>query len=246
MMPTDRDSFKLWCLRRLGFPVVQINADRDQIEDRIDEALDYWRQFNFDAVQTYYLQHQITQQDIDNGYIDVSSNEIQGITRIFPINSDLFSTNMFSFNYQFALNDLPALTGGTMQYYEGVMEYLKTIEMMIMGEKPIRFSRHTGRLYFEMTDPLIKVGSYIVAECFQFLDETQYPSIWSDRMLLRYATALIKLQWANNSKKYNGIQLPGGITVNGQQMYDEATQELDNLQKEFEDTYQEPPMMMIA
>jgi len=246
MLPTDRDSAKLWCLRRLGFPAIQINVDKDQVEDRIDEALDFWHQFNFDAVQTYYLKHQITQDDIDNGYIDVSGNDLQGIIRIFPINSDLFSTNMFSYNYQFALNDLPALTGGAMQYYEGVMEYLKTIEMMIMGEKPIRFNRHTDRLYFEMTDPLIKVGEYIIAECYQFLDGTTYPSIWSDRMLLRYMTALIKLQWANNISKYNGIQLPGGITLNGQQLKEEATQEIEALEREFQNTYQEPPRMMIA
>jgi len=244
-VPQTREEFSDHCMRRLGWPVIEINIDQDQIDDRVDEALDFYRQFNFDATETTYYKHVVTQDDINNGWIPIDESII-GIVRIFPINTQLFSNNMFSYNYQFALNDLPSLTGGQMSNYVITMQYLATIEKLLVGEKPVRFNKLTGKLYIDMkwgTD--VVVGQYIIAEATQILDETDYPSIWSDRMLQKYATALIKKQWGSNAKKYSGVQLPGGITVNGQQIFDEAVAEIEDIEEEMKTTWQLPPSMLI-
>src|SRR5210317_516986 len=105
-LPINRLEFKQWCLRKLGAPVIEINVDDDQVEDRIDEAIAYWNDYHFDGTQRVFLKHQVTQEDKDNGYIPVPDNII-GIVNIFPITSSFFSSSgMFSAQYQFALNNL--------------------------------------------------------------------------------------------------------------------------------------------
>lgn len=243
-IPANREQFKDWCLRDLGHPVIEINVDDDQVEDRIDEAFQYFRDFHFDAVERWYLPHKVIQQDIDNKYITVPDNII-GITRIFSIGSSTVR-NMFDLQYQIRLNDLTMLTTGSIVYFTQMQQHLRLLDMTFNGEQPVRFNRHTNKVYIDMSWDKVSVDNYIVLEGFVILDPDTYTKVWSDRMLKKYATALIKKQWGNNMKKFSGMQLPGGITMNGQQIFEEAVAEIDKLEQLIRDTYEEPPQFLIG
>jgi hypothetical protein len=247
MAPKNRDDFKEYCLRKLGHPVIRINVDDDQVEDRIDEALDFWRQFHYDAVQRTYLKHQITGGDKANGYITISDS-VRGISRIFSPSGMWSSTgNIFNLNYQLRLNDLWDLSSSSYSYYGITMMHLRSLDMMFVGEAPIRFNRHTDRLYIDIdwTGKMLE-GDYLIAEADVHVDPDTYPDVWTDKMLSRYATALIKQQWATNLKKYGGVQLPGGVVLNGPEMYAEATTEVKELEEEMRLTYEQPPQFLVG
>jgi len=237
--PTTREQFKDNCLRRLGWPVIDINIDDDQVEDRIDEALSHFQQFHTDGTAKTYLKHQITQEDKDNQYI-VISEDIIGIKNIWPFSGGSNQTmNMFDLRYQLRLNDLYDLRSAQFTNYVMTMQQLRMIEMLFTGEIPIRFNQHTNRLYidWDWSNDAV-VGQWIVCESYVIVDPETYTDVWSDWWLQNYATALIKRQWGNNMKKFEGVKLPGGITMNGQQIFNEAIQELAELENTLRDTYE--------
>ena len=245
-LPASRDQMKDWCLRQLGFPVIEINVDDDQVEDRIDEAFAYFQQFHFDGVERWYLKHQVTSQDIQNEYIPIPDSII-GISRIFPIGSTNASVNMFDLRYQLRLHELYDFTSTSYVNYALTMQHIRTLDMLFSGETPIRFNRHTNKLYIDQNWLSgIDAGEWIVIEGHIILDPKVYTKVYGDRMLLKYATALIKRQWGNNMKKFAGMQLPGGITMNGQAVYDEAVQEIKELEDLIRDTYEEPPLFLVG
>lgn len=243
-LPTNRDELIQYCLRELGAPVLEINVDDDQIEDRVDEALDMYRDFHSDATERIYLIHEITATDVANQWIPISP-DITQVVKLYPVNSSfLFSSNMFSFKYQFALSDFHTLhnfSSGTFSYYEQMRQYLSMLDMKLNGTPQVTFSRRGNKLYIwgDFEDGDIVEGDYIVAEVVQYLPESN-TNIWSDRFLLRYTTQLIKRQWGQNMKKFDGMQLPGGVTINGQQLYDEATESLRELKEEMRLEFEEP------
>ena len=237
---------KDWCLRQLGFPVLDINVDDDQVEDRIDEAFSYFQQFHFDGVERWYLKHQVTSTDITNEYIPIPDSII-GVSRIFPIGSTNASINMFDLRYQLRLHELYDFTSTSYVNYALTMQHIRTLDMLFSGETPIRFNRHTNKLYIDQNWLSgIDAGEWIVIEGHIILDPDTYTKVYGDRMLLKYATALIKRQWGNNMKKFDKMQLPGGITMNGQQIYDEAVQEIKELEDLIRDTYEEPPQFLVG
>ncbi len=245
-IPSSRDQFKDWCLRQLGFPVIEINVDDDQVEDRIDEAFQYFQQFHFDGVERWYISQEITQSDKDNKYIPIPDTII-GINRIFPIGSTNASVNMFDLRYQLRLHELYDFTSTSYVNYALTMQHIRTLDMLFSGETPIRFNRHTNKLYIDqdwMND--VDVGEFVVIEGFIIVDPTTYTKVYNDMMLKRLATAYIKRQWGNNMKKFGGMQLPGGITMNGQQIYEEAVQEIKDLEDQIRNTYEEPPQFLIG
>jgi len=244
---TTREEFKQACLRKLGHPVIQINVDDDQVEDRIDEALDFWRQFHYDAVQRTYLKHQITGLDKTNQYITISE-DVRGISRIFTPSGMWSSTgNIFNLNYQLRLNDLWDLSSSSYSYYGITMMHLRALDMMFVGEAPIRFNRHSDRLYIDIDwDTKMLEGYYLIAEAVVHLDPETYTDIWKDTTLLRYTTALIKQQWASNLKKFGGIQLPGGVILNGPEMYMEAAAEIKDLEQEIRSVWEMPPQFLVG
>lgn len=242
--PSTREQFKDWCLRELGWPVININVDDDQVEDRIDEAFQYFRDFHYDGVERWYLPHQITQTDIDNKYISIPDNII-GITRIFSISSATVR-NMFDLQYQMRLNDLTLLTTGSIVYFHQMQQHLRLLDMTFNGEQPVRFNRTTGKVYIDMSWDKVTVGQYIVMEGFIIIDPDVYAKLYNDRMLKKLATAYIKRQWSVNLKKYGGMQLPGGVTLNGKEMYDEAMVEIKELEELIRNTFEEPPLFMVG
>jgi hypothetical protein len=244
---TDRAAFKNYCLKRLGFPVIDINVDDDQIEDRIDDALQYWHDYHFDGLQKVYYIKKIDQTDINNRYLDLTQAqdranntlEITGVTRIFPIQDSQSSINMFDLRYQLRLNELYDFTSASYINYTLTQQHLRSLELMFTGEVPIRFNRHMQRLMIDWAwgQSQAPVGTTVVAECYALLDPNTYGQVWNDRWLKEYATALIKKQWGSNLKKFGGIQLPGGVVLNGDKIYDEAEEEKKTLEADMEKNY---------
>jgi len=245
-LPASREQMKDWCLRDLGFPVIDINVDDDQVDDRVEEAFSYFQQFHFDGVERWYLKHQITQTDIANEYISIPDSII-GVNRIFPIGSTNASVNMFDLRYQLRLHELYDFTSTSYVNYVLTQQHIRTLDMLFSGETPIRFNRHTGKLYIDQNwISGVQAGEWIIIESFIIIDPNTYTKVYGDRMLLKYATALIKKQWGNNMKKFGGMQLPGGITMNGQAIFDEAVQEIKDLEALIRDTYEEPPQFLVG
>lgn len=247
---TNREEFTQYCLRRLGFPVIELNLDEDQINDRVDDALQYWQDYHFDGTQKIYYIKKINQDDINQKFIDLSdvkdsSNnqlEIIGVTRIFPVTDSQANVNMFDLRYQLRLNELYDFTSASYVNYTLTQQHLRSLELMFSGEVPIRFQRHMQKLFIDWGWGASEapVGTTVIAECYSNIDPEYYTKVWNDMWLKKYTTALIKRTWGNNLKKFSGLQLPGGVTLNGNQIYDEAVIEIEKLEEEMENKYSLP------
>lgn len=243
--PTSRTEFKEWCLRKLGKPVIEINVDDDQVEDRIDEALSYYWDYHADGSQKEYVAYQIQQSDIDNGYVSVAENII-GITGIFDTGTSLSGdSGIFSYKYQFSLNEAHRLGISGLSHYYMNMEYLSLMQEILAGSKLIRYNRHINRLYIDTMDD-IDVGNYIVADCYSIVDPDTYTDVWKDRWLQNYATEKIRHQWGTNLTKFEGMTLPGGVTFNGQQIKQDAQEEIVRLETDMVFNYSMPVMDMLG
>lgn len=185
--------------------------------------------------------------DIDNGYIDLDDSII-GVVRICPFSATNTGLDyMFDLRYQLRLNDLFDLLSTSIIYYQQVKAHLDMIDMLLIGEKSFRFQRHQNRLFIDMRwGSDVRLGEHIMVECYKILDPNRWTDVYNDRFLKRYATALIKQQWGNNLKKFEGIQMPGGVTLNGQKIFDEAVAEIEDLEVEMRDSYIEPPRFSLG
>ena len=248
-VPASRQDLIDYCKRKLGDPVLEINVDEDQIEDRIDEALQYWQEYHFDATVRTFFKHQVTQTDINNEFIPIPTN-ILFVNKMFPISSAFGSSaNFFDIKYQMMLNDIADLQNfaGDLAYYEQMQQYLSLLDMKLNGLPQIQWSRHEDRLYVhgDFQDGDINVGEYIVLDVYQLVDTTN-TSVWNDWWLKEYSTQLIKQQWGTNLIKFEGVQLPGGVTFNGRQMYDDATAEIERLKERIHEDFSFPPPLMVG
>jgi hypothetical protein len=244
-VPQSRADFIEYCLRKLGKPVIEINVDDDQVNDRVDEAIRWWWDYHFDGADKTYYKYRVTQNDIINRYVTMPDNII-GAVNIFPIGQALNTNNMFNIRYQIALNDLYTLTSVSMVPYYMALQHVQFLEQMLVGQQPLRYNRHMNQVFIDMDWTIVNVGDYLIIEAYQVVDPDTYTRAWGDRWLARYAEALIKQQWGTNIKKYQGMQLPGGMTFNGQQIYDEATQERRELEQEMITNYTIPVSDMIG
>ena len=244
---TSRDELKDYCLRRLGAPVIEINVDDDQLEERIDDALQFYIDYHFDASMLTYWKHEITQQDIDQKYFNIDPG-IFGITRIFPLNDTITKNNMFDLRYQLRLHELYDFTSTSYTNFNITMMHLRNLELMFTGEIPIRFQRHMHRLYVDWAwgARQAPLGSTVVAEGYQAIDPETFTSVYNDRWLKEYTTALFRRQWGENMRKFSNISLPGGILLNGDTIYNEAVQEIQKLEAEMMDKYSLPVDMMMG
>jgi hypothetical protein len=243
-LPNSRDTFKRYCLRKLGAPVINIDVDDDQVDDRVDEALVYFMDCHFEGADKMYYKHQISQSDIDNRYIQMPDNII-GVVNIFDIGQSLNTNNLFNVRYQIALNDLYTMTSVSMVPYYMAMQHIQFLEMMLVGKQPLRYTRSRNILYIDMDWKIIGVGDYVIVEAYQVVDPDIYTRAWSDRWLMRYGTCLIKQQWGDNLKKFT-MPLAGGVMFNGQKIYDEAVIERTELEKEMISTWGLPSCDMIG
>ncbi len=235
-LPTTREEFKTYILRELGAPVLKINVSDDQVDDRIDEAIAYYWQYHFDGVEKMYYKHLITANTITDGYITMPENII-GAVRVFSVGSSVISSSgMFNLNYQIALNDLWAFQNNMMLPLYLVQTQMQFMQQMLSGQPNIRYNRHRNQLHVDIDWSEVQAGQYFIVECYQVVDPEDWPDVWSDLWLLRYAAALVRKQWGTNISKYDGIQLLGGVTMNGRQMLDDANGEIDDLLAKIQDT----------
>jgi len=244
--PTTKDEFKEYCLRKLGKPVIEINVDDDQLDDRIDECLKYFADYHFDGSDKVYYKHQVTEQDRTNKYITLPEN-IMGAVRVFPIADPIVrSDDLFNIRYQIALNDLYTLTSVSMVPYYMTMEHLSLISELLVGQQPIRFSRHKNRAYIDMDWGKINNGEFLVIEAYEVIDPAEWSQVWGDRWLQHYATAKIKYQLGSNLTKFTGMSFPGGVQFNGERILEDAQQEITRLETEMIATYSLPVSDMIG
>ena len=268
--PNSRANLKEYCLRTLGKPVIEINVDDDQVDDRIDEALQYFAQYHYDGVERMYLKHQITQAEIDRaatnttttatdkadntitaswlegkGFIPVPDS-VLSVIKVFDF-TDKANLNLFDVRYQLRLNDLYDFSSTSIINYDVVLRHLDFLDHILVGEKPLRYNQHDNRLYIDMdwTNDLA-TDEYIVIECYRKLDPESFTDVYNDLYLKRYVTALFKKQWGANLSKFGGVAMVGGVTLNGQQIYSEALQEVDKLEQEIRSTYELNPAIMIG
>jgi len=241
-IPSTRQELIDYCLRSLGEPVIEVNVDPDQLNDRIEEALQFYQEYNYEATKRVFYVHTITQDDIDNMYLPLS-DQILFVERILPLSSENSSVNMFDVNYQLHLNDVYHLGNlGNLAYYEQVQQNLAMYDMKIGSglTEFSQFERHENRLYLQIDKEDLIVGSVIVVKAHSIIDPDSFPKVYNDMYLKKYSTALIKRQWAINIKKFDGMTLPGGVTINGQQMFDEANEEIQRIEEEMRLSHELP------
>ena len=251
-IPTSRQELKDYALRRLGFPVIEINADDDQLEDRIDDAFRVFQEFHYNGTEFTHLAYQVTEADKQNQYIKVPDSII-GVTRLMPL-SQLKATstssagfNIFDINYQLRLNDFYNLTSSSYTYYVIAREHLAMLDMVITGEVPIKFNHSTHKIHCDMNwANKVDAGSYIVFEAWRIVDPNVYKSSLNEPWLKDYVTALFKKQWGMNITKYKDYVLPGGITVNGERILSDAETEIEKLEAKLRDTYEMPPVFLVG
>jgi len=265
--PATRETLKQYALRALGKPVIEINVDDDQLEDRLDEALQYFAQYHYDGIQRAYLKYQYTQADKDrmttdstesitknsvtttwkegNNFIVVPESVIS-VINIFPF-SNKSNMNLFDVRYQLRLNDLYDFSSTSMINYDIVLRHLDFLDHILVGEKPLRFNQHDNRLYVDMdwTNDLA-VGEFMVIEAYRKMDPETHTDVYNDIFLKRYVTSLFKKQWGANLSKFDGVAMIGGVTLNGRQIYSEALQDIEKLETEIRSTFELNPAMMIG
>jgi hypothetical protein len=246
MAITTRQQFKEYILRRLGAPVIDINVDDEQVEDRIDDALLKFRDYHFDGMQHAYLPYQVTQSDINNQYITLPEDFV-GVTRVFDINDSYSAMNLFNIRYQLHLNELFNISSVSVTPYVVAMRHIEFLEEVFVGKKPIRYNRNTDKLYIDMNwNDDVRAGQYIIIDGYREVNPTENPDVWNEPWLRKYTTALVKLQWGENLKKFEGMNLPGGVTFNGQKIWEEANEEINKLEDEVIMDYSLPVTDMIG
>ena len=268
-IPTSKSTFKEYCLRNLGKGAIDINVTDDQADDRIDEALQYFAQYHYDGIERMYLKYKITATDIarwktnatttatdtvdtsitssfeeGKNFIPIPSSVVS-ILNIFPFD-DSSTNNMFDIRYQLRLNDLYDFSSTSIIQYEMTMQQLDLLSHLLVGEVPIRFNQHQNRLYLDMDVEDVTEDEYLIIECYRKLDPNTYTDIYDDIYLKRYATALIKRQWGANLSKFSGVAMLGGVTMNGETIYSQATEEIDKLEEQIQLAFETPVNYMIG
>jgi len=321
-LPTTKDEFKAYIRRDLGEPVICLNLDDDQIEDKVCYSLSYYAEFHYDATEKTYFKHEITANSFPtaiysltlvsggSGYsngqllvftastgqgaagtvitdgsgtittLDLTDNggayalaptvtvagggtgaditatlggfiqlpdSVIGVVRIFDLTNAITNiSNMFSIQYQIALNEIWSLSSYSMVPYYTTIQHLNLIQQLLVGQQPIRYQRHRNRVHVDMAWERVEAGQFIIVEAYQVIDPVEFPDVWKDRWLLRYATAQVKRQWGSNLKKYQGVPLAGGLTFSGQTIYNEAVDEIAALEREMIDSYSIPNEIMTG
>ena len=249
--PQSRNQLIDYCLRRLGHPVIEINIDDEQIEDRLDDALQLWMEYNSDGSSRIAKSVTVTSTDITNGYIDLNTafsgaynDRILSVNRVFPINSDTSSVNFFDIKYQMRLNDINDIASGIgdLAYMEQMEQYLSTIDLKLTGHPQINFNRIDSKLYIQGdlgAGGELVAGNKVMVEMYISTDPS-LGNVYNNVFMKEYTTALLKLQWGENLVKFDGITLPGGVTLNGRQIVDDAKQEIEIIRARIYNEYDTP------
>jgi len=246
-LPNSRQTLIDYCLRNLGAPVLEINVDDDQVSDRIDEALQFYQEYHSDAIVPVYHKYQVTATDILNKWIPVP-DAITVVKGIFPLHDKNSSLNFFDARYQMMLNDMYSLGfAGNLANYEMMNEYLSTMNMILNGTPQTRYNRHMNQLYIDIDWSFdIAEGDFVIVDAFRIVDPNTHTDVYNDMFLKKYATALIKRQWATNLIKFENMVLPGGVTLNGQKIYEDAIEDIQKIEVDMQLKYEFPPDFLVG
>ena len=268
--PSTRQELIDYSLRRLGYPVLEINVDDDQVDDLVDDAVQKFQDFHYDGIQRVFLKHKVTEAEKEilksgittttatstTGVTSVSWSEGQnflqlpdhviGINKVFKMDASTISSGLFNIKYQLFLNDLYYYGALDLLNYTMTKTYLEDISRLITPDVQLRFNRKNSRLYIDIDWSAFSDDDYIVLDCYRLIDPSDAAAVYNDSWLKKYTTALIKKQWGQNLIKFQGVSLPGGIQLNGRQLYDDALNEIEQYERELRDTYEEPPLDMIG
>lgn len=245
MVPQSRTEFKQWVLRKLGAPVVSINLDDSQIEDLIDEGLQFYQRNHYNGSEQVYVPYLVDATVKSNKFLFVPAT-MTGVTRVFQL-QNTSSSNILSTEFMVMSDALwQALRGTGLASYVQLQQYRNLISQLTVGEKPIRFNRTVGKVHVDANWESIPLNSYLVIEGWSAVDPDTNTLIWSDDWFQRYVVQLVKSSWGTVLKKYTGVQLPGGITLDGASLYNEAEESIKDLKEELKTTYSLPPMMMVG
>lgn len=273
--PSSRAELIDYCKRQLGAPVLQINIDDDQVDDIIDTSIQFFQEYCYDGIEKMYLKHQVTEEDVirfnetnatettDNpdsaewvnreNFIEVPDHVI-GVSRVFGLTSAFASNEMWGFANQYFLMDIFSFSTGysfanfDLSNYFMVKQFFDTIDMVVNTGALVdfRFNKRQDRLYIDVNRNRLKEGNYIIIECYRAMDPEDWSQVYNDSFVKRYSTALMKRQWGQNLIKYNNVQLPGGITLNGRQLWEDANAEIQDLESRIHTDYALPPLDMIG
>jgi len=280
--PASRSELITYCKRQLGAPVLEINVADEQVEDLLDDAVQYFQERHFDGVYPAFLKYKLTEDDIKRGrsrgnndtdnvgittttatatidggttsfswtetsnYLQVPP-EVIGVTKIFHFDgTNSMSSGMFSIKYQMFLNDVYYWGAMEMLTYAMTKTYLEDINFLLTTQKQIRFNQRQDRLYMDIDWSNVVEGDYIIMDCYRAMNPNDYGRVWNDSFLKKYLTALIKKQWGQNLMKFQGVKLPGGVELNGRQIYDDAEKDLEVIREIMSNTYELPPLDMIG
>jgi len=279
--PSSRTELVDYCKRQLGAPVLEINIADEQVEDLVDDAVQFFQERHFDGVYPALFKYKLTQEDIDRGtsqpgkagatgittstaqesfdgstqtftwnengnYLKVPNNVI-GVTKIFHFDgSNAITNNMFSVKYQLFLNDIYYYGATQLMNYAMVRSYLSDIDFLLTTQKQFRFNQRQDRIYIDIDWSGVQEGDWLIFDVFKAIDPNASTGVWNDSFLKRYVTQLVKRQWGQNLIKFNGVKLPGGVELNGRQMYDDAEKELEIIREQMSNTYEVPPLDMIG
>jgi len=277
--PASRTDLINYCKRQLGAPVLEINIADEQVDDLVDDALQYFHERHFDGVIQTFLKYKITQDDIDRGRgkgsdnpvgivtttatstvgisstfsFEENSNFIQippavlGINKIFRFDgSNTVTNNMFSVKYQLFLNDVYTFSSTEILSYAMTKRYLEDLDFALGTEKYIRFNKRQDRLYLDFDWGAASKDDYLIIDCYRLIDPNDFTRVFNDSFLKKYLTALMKRQWGQNLIKFQGVKLPGGIELNGRQIYDDAEKDLEIIREQMSNTYELPPLDLIG
>ena len=247
MAITSKTLLKDYCLRRLGHPVIEINVDEEQCDDRVSDALQYFAEYHFDGVEKVFLKHTITQDDIDNEYIAMADPVIS-VIRVLPIpNFNAFQTGFFNEEFQLRIQDLNTFTGSSLINWQMSLQNWSMVDHLFTVTPTIHFNRKQNKVYLETNwADKFSVGDILIIEAYRILDPSTYTEIYDDMFLKKYTAALIKRQWGENLKKFEGVQLPGGVTLNGKTIYDEAVEEINKIEEEMNMKWELPPTGLLG
>jgi hypothetical protein len=245
MLATTRQEFVDVCIRKISGGNIEINVSDEAIDDCVDQALQYYQDYHYDGTEKRYYKHVITTDDVTNKYITVPDNCI-GAIRLFSLSSAISTSNMFDIRYQIALNDLYTFTSVSMIPYYMAFQQIQFIEQLLVGNQPIRFNRKTNKVYLDMDWGRVPVGNYLILETYFVVDPEETPKIWQDRWLSEYCSQLIKLRWGSAMTKFKSARLPGGIELNGDQIYEQAQTRLDKMEAEMISKYSEPVEFFVG
>jgi len=273
--PASRQQLIDYALRQLGAPVLEINVSEEQIDDRLDDALQYFNERHFDGVEKMFLKYKFTQEDIDRGrsrggsrnvgivttnvssgigtfgweensnYIPIPDTII-GVERVFKLDNRTITSNLFNVNYQLFLNDIYWFSSTELVNNYVTKRYLEDIDWIVNPQRQIRFNKRQNRLYIDMSWDSIVAGNYLIMECYRILDPANYTKVYNDYFLKLYFTALLKKQWGQNLIKFQGVKLPGGVELNGRQIYDDAVKELEEIRMRMISEFETAPFDLIG